>query len=454
MAAPVNAQLFVFNVGFGDCFLLRFIYPDASHRHVLIDFGSTRAPPVHSSDSDNPNAALVEMDRHMVAVAEKIKELCGGALDVLVATHRHKDHISGFSTKNGKGSGDIIASLNPKLVLQPWTEDPDAAIDAKVPQSQAAAHAFKKSLSSMNGFAASLETFAASLDDVKMKALGLSPLERSHLQFIGENNVANAKAVKNLVEMGKKTSAHFLHADNPLDISKLLPGVKAHVLGPPTIAQCAGVAKQAEKNPDEYWHLMAADIETVGQYWKTLGGDVGDKAQAKPRPLFKGFTAPLPPYARWAKAKLAGLRKDMLFGITTALDKAMNNTSLILLFEVGGKSLLFPGDAQWENWQYALSQPKYVSMLKSVDLYKVGHHGSLNATPKSLWKLFEQKSETAGKKGRLVSVMSTKAHVHGESPETAVPRSTLVGELRSHSDFHSTQSTEAAALFEVIEIPL
>src|SRR3984885_8383923 len=55
--------------------------------------------------------------------------------------------------------------------------------------------------------------------------------------------------------------------------------------------------------------------------------------------------------------------------------------------------LLFPGDAQIENWQFALQQNKYRSLLSSVNLYKVGHHGSRNATPKSLWKLFKNKSE-------------------------------------------------------------
>ena len=38
-----------------------------------------------------------------------------------------------------------------------------------------------------------------------------------------------------------------------------------------------------------------------------------------------------------------------------SMDDELNNTSLILLFEIGGKKLLFPGDTQWENWEYALS---------------------------------------------------------------------------------------------------
>ena len=61
---------------------------------------------------------------------------------------------------------------------------------------------------------------------------------------------------------------------------------------------------------------------------------------------------------------------------------AMNNTSVILLMKAGTKKFLFPGDAQWENWAYALG--KRLKSLSDVDVYKVGHPGSLNATPKTL----------------------------------------------------------------------
>jgi hypothetical protein len=40
---PSKLTLRVYNVGFGDCFLLTFHYP-ARDRHVLIDFGSTARP--------------------------------------------------------------------------------------------------------------------------------------------------------------------------------------------------------------------------------------------------------------------------------------------------------------------------------------------------------------------------------------------------------------------------
>src|SRR5215813_5489821 len=96
--------------------------------------------------------------------------------------------------------------------------------------------------------------------------------------------------------------------------------------------------------------------------------------------------------ARWLVNRARRVRGEQLLQIVRTLDQEMNNTSVILLFQVGKKKLLFPGDAQKENWQYALSQKKYLKALRSVNLYKVGHHGSLNATPKSLWKLFKNKS--------------------------------------------------------------
>src|SRR4030095_15837233 len=42
-----------------------------------------------------------------------------------------RDHISGFSDQAGKEStGAVIASCKPEVVLQPWTENPDADADA------------------------------------------------------------------------------------------------------------------------------------------------------------------------------------------------------------------------------------------------------------------------------------------------------------------------------------
>jgi hypothetical protein len=86
------------------------------------------------------------------------------------------------------------------------------------------------------------------------------------------------------------------------------------------------------------------------------------------------------------------------------LDSATNNTSLAFALEIGppgkGKVLLFPGDAQvgnWESWfgkvkvgkkemgkdmVWSMNGGKVTAedLLRRTVLYKVGHHGSHNAT--------------------------------------------------------------------------
>jgi hypothetical protein len=125
------------------------------------------------------------------------------------------------------------------------------------------------------------------------------------------------------------------------------------------------------------------------------------------------------------------------------MDDALNNTSVILLIEAGRKKLLFPGDAQWENWEFALD--KDAKRLQGVDVYKVGHHGSLNATPKTLWEGFTKRSTDRDDPKRLCSVMSTRSdskHGHRENG-TEVPRDKLISELKKFSRLRSTQELEA-----------
>jgi len=80
--------------------------------------------------------------------------------------------------------------------------------------------------------------------------------------------------------------------------------------------------------------------------------------------------------------------------------------------------------------------------------YKVGHHGSLNATPKSLWKLFKNKSDNKRTPNRLLSLMSTMEGKHGSVySQTEVPRDKLVHELARKSDLFTTQQLKGKDFF-------
>jgi len=407
---PKSLTIRSYQVGFGDCFLLTFHYPGTNKdRHVLVDFGSTGQPKGVPKDL-------------MLKVAEDIKKQCNGKLHAVVATHRHKDHISGFATnKKGTASGDVIASCKPDVVLQPWTEHPKARVDAKqAPNGMTTNQAFVAALGDMHAISAAI------LAEAQRRKTMLGATLMREITFLGDDNLSNASAVENLMQMGKKN--YYLNFGSKSGLERVLPGVKTTVLGPPTLKQSSEIKIQRSKDEDEFWMFQA------------LANQFVLKSQGRVFPRAKTF-ATAPAYTRWFLKRMRSIRGEQLLGIVRALDKVMNNTSLILLFEVNGKKLLFPGDAQIENWSYALSKAAVRRQLSTVNLYKVGHHGSRNATPKTLWNGFKNRSKKKTDKRRLKSIMSTMTGKHGKAASnTEVPRKTLVEALASESELYTTQS--------------
>jgi len=439
--APVKLTIRAYQVGFGDCFLLTFQYPRNgkkvdNERHVLVDFGSTGMP-------DG-----IDHGDQMMKVANDIAHRCNRKLNIVVATHRHKDHISGFTTKtNGGGTGEIIAALRPDIVIQPWTENPalkDSALTNGAKKQQRNGHGlpltniqYLSALDDMNAVASTITTEVDHLHSGKfMKAMADDVA--AEIGFLSEDNsLPNRLAVANLARMGEN---HYVNSGYKLDVSQILPGVKIHVLGPPNLEQHAEIQKQRSRDENEFWMLQGA----ARAFWKmqAASGELinnftsGESRLFPDADIYQNF---FPSHNRWFIRQLRSLRGQQLLGLVRILDRAMNNTSVILLFEFAGKKLLFPGDAQIENWEYALNDQATLELLKDVCVYKVGHHGSRNATPKSLWKGFARK-RSDGKPDRLVTINSTMRGKHGHSENnTEVPRTTLVKEMRNLSNYRTTE---------------
>ncbi|MBX7540324.1 hypothetical protein [Qipengyuania sphaerica] len=416
---PQKVTIRTYNVGFGDCFLMTIHYDDQSAKHILIDCGSMKSPKGTRG--------------WMEKVVESIRDECGGKLDVLVATHRHKDHISAFSSDS---TGSILEDLKPEVVIQPWTEDPDIPEDAHAPLATGARH--RRRLALMGQFAENR------FDDGNIKALNhLKSVDRAtveKLEFMGADNIRNRKAVERLMRMGAAGRAIFAHAKMELDLDRVLPGVAVDALGPPTIEQSEDVTRMRSRDDVEFWHINAASSALYK-------GDPVD-----PFPSVAGSRGRRDMF--WIRHRLKRLELSRLFQIVRILDDTMNNTSLILLFRIGSKSFLFPGDAQIENWRFALNDPEVMDKLKDVDVYKVGHHGSLNATPRTLWEHFANKGGKR-KRNRLTTLLSTLDGKHGHvERKTEVPRRTLVNALEKSSNLVHTQELPGVPLFEKSEFEL
>jgi hypothetical protein len=417
---PSSVTIRMYNVGFGDCFLLTFHYANRD-RQMLIDYGSTAAPRIGGS-------------KYMTGIAKDILAVCNGKLDILVATHRHRDHISGFAT-NGEATGKIIAALKPEHVIQSWTEDPDAKTDAlTATETPVGISSGTKLKSQYLGALEDMHSIAASIAHLTRTGVIQAGVERQNqLTFLGENNLKNLSAVKNLMTMGRAGKAWYVNAG--MKLNGLLPGVRITVLGPPTLEQTQTIRKERARDPNEFWQFRS--------FWASQGMAASAKTTTAGTNFFANHKA-LPrgsrsPNTRWFIERSRRIHAEQALELVRDLDSVMNNTSVILLLEVGERKLLFPGDAQIENWSFALSNVAWRSLLKDVKLYKVGHHGSLNATPKTLWKLFGHKGDK-DTVDRLETLCSTKSGKHGSSRSgTEVPRAKLVEQLQKQSDFSSTE---------------
>src|SRR5215469_17138686 len=80
-SSSAGLRVRMYRVGFGDFFLLSVPTEAGAYKHILIDCG------VHAKDLGTIADAVSEM-----------AEACNYELSLVIVTHRHADHISGFGT--------------------------------------------------------------------------------------------------------------------------------------------------------------------------------------------------------------------------------------------------------------------------------------------------------------------------------------------------------------------
>ena len=105
-----------------------------------------------------------------------------------------------------------------------------------------------------------MNEFAAWINEMTMPRQVPAAL-RNQFSFLGENNIKNKSAVKNLMTMAK--SNKYVYCGSKSGLESILPGVKIDVLGPPTVNQTDTIKNQRSKDPNEFWHLAARMARTA-----------------------------------------------------------------------------------------------------------------------------------------------------------------------------------------------
>ena len=344
----------------------------------------------------------------MRAVAADVVGATGGRLDVLVLSHEHWDHLSGFQWARQTFENDLQIDE----VWAAWTEnpaDPDAVryqreLDAAFSTLTAAAAGMRASADdTLRAKAAEVEEVLGFMGfgapDEELQALADVPG-----RFAARRSLGTAKQMDLALTLGDRVR-YLGPTDAPRAVADA-PDVRAFVLGPPRDERF--LRRSDPRGGEVYEHDFQADslapvLHGLADALRSDGPDSSAPfAPIEGVPLVDAAThdGTGPFFTRhygMADGPDAGPAwrriDDDWLGATEALalqlDDDVNNTSLALAFELpDGRVLLFPGDAQVGNWLswHTLTWDDGDHTVTARDilgraaLYKVGHHASHNAT--------------------------------------------------------------------------
>jgi hypothetical protein len=394
---PGGAAVRMYRIGHGDCFLIAFEGESPERpAYVLIDCGYKPGSP-----------GKLEQPTKVKEIGADIIATTGGFVDIGVVTHEHQDHVNGLTSGN-------FPDLKVGKVWFAWTENPKDDIANRLRKK------FHDRLLGMidtrNNLMGLGKTDAvASLDWFLELELGEDPDDYNGLQHLaaaGKDPAGSANKIamkflrdcaegdpdylyphqKVLAVPGAK-SARVFSLGPPHDIDKIddLDPVGDETFGDDNAFGAAaggGGAGLSKDSPFSRRHVIPLDQAladpTVGAFFSDHYGDeniaVNETEDGKEIPL----------NAAWRRMTADDTADAGALAL--AMNNATNNSSLVLAFELskGGKVLLFAGDAQAGNWR-SWSEDAFdddgadveaEDLLGRTVLYKVGHHGSHNATMK------------------------------------------------------------------------
>jgi hypothetical protein len=389
------ARIRMYRHGLGDCFLVALPKKGGGDFYLMIDCGV-----VLGTEKPEPL---------MAKVVDDIIKTTRGRVDVLAATHEHWDHVSGFVQAGGRFAKAKDKAKAGKLRIGQlwlaWTEDSQNKLAARLKKEHAAKKARLKTAAQRLHGLTGMESTAEGIDSVL-----------SFFGAIGGRGPTTSDAFQALHDFTEQ-KALICHPEKPPITLDQVPDYRIYVLGPPEdeasikktgsstelyqdhLAMAAQEeAWQNALDPDSsddelrpFDRLHAIPIDALAQPTYASQSDSNPTAYFFERYYFGKDPCSISPDQSWRRIDGDWLGASVEFALQ--LDSATNNTSLVLALEhkPTGKVLLFAADAQVGNWLSWLKREWNVDgrkvtgpdLLKRTVFYKVGHHGSHNATLKA-----------------------------------------------------------------------
>lgn len=378
-----SLKIRVYNVLFGDAFLLS--VPDVDENgdpvtlRVLFDVGNALA------------GAAGQDDVFEAVLRDIAAELDGNPLDLYISTHEHMDHIQGLL----HGKKKLGIELKAKRVWMTASSAPDyydRFEDAK-----------KKLAAGLAVYEASERFLAAGPDSIP---LGLATL-------LAINNPRFSRDCVDHIR-GLCETPLFVHREADIAGAHPFRRAKVRVLAP-------------EEDTSVYYGRLGP---------RTLGAMTGDA-----NPVAAAKVPVLPPsgVAAGDFFDLVRFRSSGMMGNLREIDKAANNSSVVLELEWEGWVLLFPGDAEEKSWAIMERQ----DLLRPAHFLKVSHHGSINGSPEEAMEKVLPRQAPDGR--RRVVVVSTEVGAYSGVPDEARLR-----ELGERVDeFHDTRQLPRGGFVDI-----
>jgi hypothetical protein len=394
LAPPPRISIRMYRQGLGDCFLITFPVGHGRPFYLLIDCGVVLGTPDPAT--------------RMKRVVGDIAQVTTGQIDLLVVTHEHWDHVSGFNQVQ-----DLFENLKIQQVWVAWTEDPNDPLANKLRAERRTAEDALRIAVTHLALAGDPDT-AQRVDSL--------------IGFFGATSGSTGDALDYAKKRAPGGKPRYCQPGEPAITLPELPGVRFWVLGPPKDEKLIKKSNPSQNEaygldagPDGSQALLIAGLlSNMGAAAdpSLLDGSIEDPfddvysipmERAEHVPFFKkhyyGNSNDGSIYEKstsneihdqsWRRIDSAWMETSETMALQ--LDSATNNTSLVLAIELTatGEILLFPGDAQggnWLSWQdlkWEIGDPGGKTTVTGPDLlartifYKVGHHGSHNATLKA-----------------------------------------------------------------------